>query len=641
MVCRAGRTPFRTNNRDSRPAKERVTNDQKSNEAFEKYYKSIIPAEEWDSFYEHCKKELPFTFRITGPLHEANKLPEIFKAQFEESFVNIPDEDVVKPINTKWFPRELSYRIPIEQLTMRKDPKYAALRQWLISNHNVGNINRQEEVSMIPPVFLSPEPSDVVLDMCAAPGSKTQQLVDYISSTEDEVKGVVIANDLDLNRCRMLCHNVGRLSSPSLIVTNCDASRYPDIVLGENEVMKFDKILLDVVCSGDGTIRKAPDLWTRWTPNKSISLHALQFKIFQRAAQMLKVGGRMVYSTCSMSPIENEAVVAALLKWSNGNMRVVDVSKEHTELKRAAGMTEWKVYNSNKDVFYSTLDEACNDNFTSVAESMFSTDISDEIRAQLPHCMRFYPHLQNTGGFFVVVLEKTGEVEEPAEEPCPTPQAFALAESENAKINALRSHFRKYKDCFFTNAATSPRLEEALKEFHLTGEVDKKNFFARAGDKETDFKNLYIMTEAASKILNPTGIHPYLQQAKLSVINAGIGAFTYNAIWRLPHQAIDILAPQLKKTDIVYKELSEEHMKELIKKDMNFSMLRELSEALVSWVESVPAPGYCFIQCNIEDPFIKGSLLPFYVGKDSLSLHVKKEVRESYITRFCGGEDTA
>ena len=76
------------------------------------------------------------------------------------------------------------------------------------------------------------------------------------------------------------------------------------------EPILFDRILCDVPCSGDGTIRKAPDIWRRWTPGNGNGLHPLQLRIALHACQMLRVGGRLVYSTCTFNPIEDEAVVA-------------------------------------------------------------------------------------------------------------------------------------------------------------------------------------------------------------------------------------------------------------------------------------------------------------------------------------------
>lgn len=82
------------------------------------------------------------------------------------------------------------------------------------------------------------------------------------------------------------------------------------ILCAQGEAYKFDRVLCDVPCSGDGTLRKAPDIWRRWTANNGNGLHALQLRIALHSAHMLRVGGRMVYSTCTFNPVEDEAVVA-------------------------------------------------------------------------------------------------------------------------------------------------------------------------------------------------------------------------------------------------------------------------------------------------------------------------------------------
>lgn len=91
---------------------------------------------------------------------------------------------------------------------------------------------------------------------------------------------------------------------------NFPAIFYQRYCFGVQESILFDRILCDVPCSGDGTIRKAPDIWRRWTPGNGNGLHPLQLRIALHACQMLKIGGRLVYSTCTFNPVEDEAVVA-------------------------------------------------------------------------------------------------------------------------------------------------------------------------------------------------------------------------------------------------------------------------------------------------------------------------------------------
>ena len=123
---------------------------------------------------------------------------------------------------------------------------------------------------MIPPLVLDVQPHHKVLDMCAAPGSKTAQLIEALHAQEDVVpKGLVVANDSDNSRCYMLVHQAKRLQSPCVIITNHDASIMPNIQvsdpnsdsMSQKKNLRFDRVLCDVPCSGDGTMRKNADIW--------------------------------------------------------------------------------------------------------------------------------------------------------------------------------------------------------------------------------------------------------------------------------------------------------------------------------------------------------------------------------------------
>lgn len=160
--------------------------------------------------------------------------------------------------------------------------------------------------------------------MCAAPGSKTTQILEVITLGKDYcddiefnnkknneennmIPGYVIANDTNTSRAYMLVHQCRRLLSPYLMVTTHQAQQFPTVYLNSNNKDKhyFDRVLCDVPCSGDGTMRKNPEIWSKWSIKGSLSLHCLQLSIAQRGLQLLKEDGIMVYSTCSMSPYGN------------------------------------------------------------------------------------------------------------------------------------------------------------------------------------------------------------------------------------------------------------------------------------------------------------------------------------------------
>lgn len=143
-----------------------------------------------------------------------------------------------------------------------------------------GNLLRQELVSMIPPLLLDVHPGMKVLDMCAAPGSKTAQIIEAVHGNGTEIpRGIVIANDMDPKRCHMLVHQTQRLQSPCCLVTAHDASAFPQLYFdattpGEpGTPLQFDRVLCDAPCSGDGTMRKNPLIWMSWNPNSALGLH--------------------------------------------------------------------------------------------------------------------------------------------------------------------------------------------------------------------------------------------------------------------------------------------------------------------------------------------------------------------------------
>jgi multisite-specific tRNA:(cytosine-C5)-methyltransferase len=286
----------------------------------------------------------------------------------------------------------------ISRVHVRKDPSLIQLKKWLVDHEQIGTLTRQEAVSMIPPIALSVQPGDLVLDMCAAPGSKTCQLLEMVGET-----GTVVANDVEWKRANMLSHQVQRLCSPANLVTNVDASSFPA------GTIQFSKILCDVPCTGDGTIRKSQDIWRRWSIVDGINLHARQLQILCRGLTMLKEGGSLVYSTCSLNPIENEAVVAAALNKIGSSVRLVAMD-ELPGLQYKSGLGAWEVFDDRSKEpisFEAYRAMECENKQGRLRATMFPEILADEsIRSSLGLTRRFLPHLMNTGGFYVAKFEK-------------------------------------------------------------------------------------------------------------------------------------------------------------------------------------------------------------------------------------------
>jgi len=136
--------------------------------------------------------------------------------------------------------------------------------------------------------------------------------------------GCVIGNDVDWKRANMLAHQVSRFGCGGAVVTQVDACFMPGFIDDGQDTLIFDRVLCDVMCTGDGTLRKAPEIWKDWLPRNGLGLHPKQIGILCRGLEVLKIGGRLVYSTCSLNPMEDEAVVATALARYNGAVHLVD-----------------------------------------------------------------------------------------------------------------------------------------------------------------------------------------------------------------------------------------------------------------------------------------------------------------------------
>lgn len=164
--------------------------------------------------------------------------------------------------------------------------------------------------------------------------------------------------------------------------------------------MYFDRVLADVPCSGDGTMRKNPSIWNKWGVGDGIGLHKLQLDILMRGLSMLKQGGRLVYSTCSLNPAEDEAVLAEALRRHAGKVKLVEIKHQLTGLRFINGMSKWHVMNKQKQWVTRGEDEK-------LAASLFEPTDDEAAWMNLDCSVRVLPHLQNTGGFFIAAFEST------------------------------------------------------------------------------------------------------------------------------------------------------------------------------------------------------------------------------------------
>ncbi|TDL24663.1 cytosine-5--methyltransferase [Rickenella mellea] len=575
-----------------------------TNERFERYYKNlkIVPDEKWDDFMHSLRQPLPSTFRIAGNRQLAQVLNDAVKNTYIPQLQSGTFEGEPLPVPTPlpWYPDSLAWQINVPRKSLRKSPEYKKFHNFLVFETEVGNISRQEAVSMLPPLFLDVEPHHWVIDMCAAPGSKTTQIIEAFHandslSTAMAPTGLLIANDSDNRRTHLLIHQSARLPSPVLMVTNLDASSFPaikipvvdasdDIKGGEHgkkrnwrkdkeQQIRFDRILCDVPCSGDGTLRKNLEIWKKWQPLDGNGLHSLQLRILLRGFQMLKNDGRIVYSTCSLNPVENEAVIAAALN-HNQEFELVDVSDRLPSLIRIPGLTSWcPAVDRDVDMSFDTYAkymESLTDERARSSNKMLEShwppaNVND---LKLERCMRIYPHFQDSGGFFVAVLRKKVTAGEPIEPVAidgkrqaegvsgpPAPKKTKLDEEistdsmnvdqsaaksepvamaeEQGKISGSHEHnqtqgkqkqpltetggtFKENPFTFISRHEAS--LQACIKRLNLKPNFPAENLFMRSPEGEP-IRSLYLVNDVVKAIMQST------DYTRIRLVSAGVKIF--------------------------------------------------------------------------------------------------------------------
>ncbi|MDD5055917.1 MAG: SAM-dependent methyltransferase [Candidatus Peribacteraceae bacterium] len=282
--------------------------------------------------------------------------------------------------------------------------------------HLLGYFYMQEAASMLPVTLLDPQPGDRVLDMSAAPGSKTTQIADALAATQrinkehlsaraesrgdkcsypdgghgstpltmtNQSRGLLIANDVQEKRIWGMLSNLQRCGVVDVIVTKKVGQWFTG-----NMTEMFDRVLCDAPCTAQGTVRKDSDALTYCSLDNIGKMAKLQRELLESAVHACKVGGRIVYSTCTLTPEENEDVVLSILNKFGDQLEVVDPYEARSDKREATS---------------GFFDQAIQD----------SHNVQDWLRREnlpltayrLP-LLRLWPQTYDTEGFFCAVLQK-------------------------------------------------------------------------------------------------------------------------------------------------------------------------------------------------------------------------------------------
>lgn len=410
-------------------------------ERMEEYYSRIFA--EYKSIINMLKEPLPCTFRVTpGPwssiLREELKS---YKLIHELSW-----GDGIYEINLS--KKDLSSRGIKENTKGLDEKELLKTHQFLKTHAETSSITRQEAVSMVPVYALDIEADSTVLDMCASPGSKSSQILERLSKG-----GTLICNDINPRRVAQLVKQTKRFMHPGLVITCNDATVYPRCGITPN------RILCDVPCSGDGTIRKNRHIFQKWSIQEFIGLFAVQRKILKRGLDMLDRDGVLVYSTCSLNPVENEMVLLSVLE-ERPDVEIVPSDIEG--LKMHPGLTE--------DKLLAPL----------IYEEIASRIPKCTYRADIVNARRILPADQNTGGFFIAKLKKKENY------------AAVINKQTDKKINNLIRGEKNIDESHFYS------LDKERKDV-IEKQWGKSDLFLMA--KTTFFKNVYGITDKSLSVL--------------------------------------------------------------------------------------------------------------------------------------------
>jgi 16S rRNA C967 or C1407 C5-methylase (RsmB/RsmF family) len=321
---------------------------------------------------------------------------------------------------------------------------------------------------MLPVVVLDPQPGELILDLCAAPGSKATQVAEAIAPS-----GVVVANEPISGRVNMLVSNRGRLSTANMLINQQDGRH-----IGRIPPPGYDGVVADVPCTGSATTRKNRNVWWKWSPKESRTLFRLQVEITVRGASLLRPGGKLAYSTCSIDPCENEAVVAQLLR-KLPYLELVDIDESKLPgLKLRPGLTDWDSLDEKgeplprgAEVAQTTflqpahMSPAARLHWNELLDEEIDEDTEVRIQSELAKCRRLVHHDNDTGGFFVALFRHRPEA---------TPEGIAKSFIRNRKSSLHSEWVPLVLDQPQTNrhtiyAANPETIDEAKTRYGLDG----------------------------------------------------------------------------------------------------------------------------------------------------------------------------
>lgn len=375
--------------------------------------------------------------------------------------------------------------------------------------YTLGKYYVQSLSSMIPPTILNPTKDDVVMDLCAAPGSKTTQLAEMM-----KYDGTLYSNEPSLNRIKALVHNIDKMNALNISVIKDKgellSKRFPEY---------FDKILVDAPCSALGVVQKKQEVSNWWNPDKVEKISSLQLKLLISAIKMAKVGAEIVYSTCTLTVEENEYIINKViskypveliefdlnLKHINGFTEIGDYKFDES-LKLTKRIIPWEI--KSEGFFVAKLRKHSS---TEINDRVFKSHISKKIsvRASNKKISKYIVDLSNNFGIPIEIFEKFKYIIKDRDISFTNVDSIDYDPNYFLRVGTKFGIIVKNDLCKLHSHAAQIIGKYASKNiFYLNNENELKTYFAGGviyrneedkGQKIVKYKNLFLGTGVAIK----------------------------------------------------------------------------------------------------------------------------------------------
>lgn len=354
------------------------------------------------------------------------------------------------------------------------------------------------------------------------------------------------------------------------------------------------------------------DLWARWVPTLGLGIHSLQVSIAKRGMNLLEVGGKLVYSTCSLNPVEDEAVIAEILRFGQGSIQLLDVSELLPGLKRSNGLSTWKIFDKDHK-WYDKHGDLDDQRQKKIPSSCFPPTPEEAATFHLDRCVRILPHFQDTGGFFIALLQKTAEIPGytiPEEIKPQASLAYEKKKGGKSRVPFTESPFLPLSGDW------SPVVENIRNFYGLREDFPVSCLMTRSEKSPT----VYFVAPGCMEVLEAQKLDP-----SIKIIHTGLKLFQKRALenvkceFRVCAEGLPYLLPFITKRKLT---ISVEDFHILFKN--NLPLFGEFSPEFAQQLQALDV-GSAVVTVSFNREHLKELSVPIWRAKASVGLFVARK----------------